>query len=110
MTLSTSAIDSNRLRRASLRTVKRIGATRFQVEGRAEPFYLVDLGEPTPCACTDAGGPCLHELAARLYAGDWQLVRSLGELLAAAEREAGTLRARGNRSGNRQPSNRTDAL
>jgi hypothetical protein len=36
----------------------------------------------------------LHALAARLAAGDIDLVRELGDMLATAEREARTLRVR----------------
>jgi hypothetical protein len=41
-------VDRGRLRRASLRRVKRIGPARFLVEGRSEPEYFVDLEERTP--------------------------------------------------------------
>jgi len=97
MTVGSTPIDLGRLRRAVGRRVKRIGAARFLVEGRSEPSYLVDLESDTPCSCVDArarGRGCLHELCARLHAGDSALVYLVAEMLAAAEREARTLRVR----------------
>lgn len=93
----TTTVDAGRLRRASLRTVERIAPDRYFVEGRSQERYLVDLSDATPCNCIDAqrrNGGCLHELAARLAAGDPALVHQLGELLANAERELRTLQQR----------------
>ncbi|MDB4875732.1 MAG: hypothetical protein JWM41_2178 [Gemmatimonadetes bacterium] len=100
-TLPCPTVDPDRLRRAAARVVTRVGANRFLVEGRHEPHYLVDLDEPASCRCRDAqvrGGPCLHELAARLHVGDGDLVLILGRLLADADREIRTMRARRQRT------------
>lgn len=84
--------DPQRLRRASVRGVKRLGDRRYLVEGRLVPTYVVDLNDgDVPCTCADAQyrgrrTPCLHELAARLHDGDGALIVALGAMLLRAER------------------------
>ncbi len=89
------AFDPARLRRGIQRGVERLGPMQFRVEGRHQRFYDVNLELDTPCDCADAqyhGRGCLHELAARLHAGDAKLIQSLGDMLLSAERAAGTAR------------------
>lgn len=81
--------------------MKRIAPARFLVEGKSEPMYHVDLDAAMPCGCVDArahGGPCLHELAARLHAGDSELITMLAEMLQATDRALRTMRVRLRRS------------
>lgn len=83
------AYDPSRLRRARERAVERLGPNQFRVQGAHRKYYDVNLDLDTPCDCEDAyyhGRGCLHELAARLQAGDTRLILALGFMLLADER------------------------
>lgn len=83
------AFDPARLRRGIQRGVLRLGPMQFRVQGSHQRYYDVDLNVDPPCYCADAqyrGRGCLHELVARLHAGDAQLIQSLGEMLLAADK------------------------
>src|SRR4051812_29586860 len=88
------AFSPDRLRRGIQRAVVKLGPNQFRVEGRHETHYDVNLDLDTPCDCADAqfhGRGCLHELCARLHAGDAKLIQSLGEMLLAAEKQKVTI-------------------
>lgn len=79
-----SAFDAERLKKAAQRAVVRLGPNQFRVEGSHQLSYDVNLDLDWPCDCADAqfhGRGCLHELAARLHAGDGRLIMALGHML-----------------------------
>ena len=85
--------DPARLARGARRAVKRLGDGEYAVQGNERLVYYVNLNSDLPCDCADsqyrgARGPCLHECAARLHAGDSTLIMALGEQLLKAEQFA----------------------
>lgn len=85
------AFSPDRLRRGIKRGVAKLAENLYRVEGRHEDFYNVDLSAEYPCDCLDAqyhGRGCLHELVARLHAGDAALIQSLGDMLLAQEKHS----------------------
>lgn len=85
--------DPARLRRAARLWVKRVGEGMFQIEGKEQPHYDVDLNVDPPCYCKDSdyrmwarGKHCKHALAARLASGDMALIHGLADMIVLQER------------------------
>ncbi len=73
---TTTTIDPVRLARSLYLEVEREGPERYVVSGGAQA-HVVELGEVTRCDCRDfemRGGPCKHQLRAKLARGDAEVL------------------------------------